>query len=165
MKKSIYLADFDENKWPDLRELESYFLTRAGGERTFQEIGNECWTLKVDGAEGTERLEKYKGRVIITLNVTGSLRHGLLLHYQKCGGGYKDTYYSKGDLSRLLRWTETKHGDVMPIGLFIPFEEAWKAIKEFMKRDGALPHSIAWISDSEIPEEAFPDPVRGIPTE
>jgi hypothetical protein len=53
----------------------------------------------------------------------------------------------------------------MPIGLFIPFEEAWKAVKEFMERDGALPRSIAWISSKDIPEEAFPDPVRGIATE
>jgi hypothetical protein len=42
--------------------------------------------------------------------------------------------------------------------LFIPFETAWKAIKEFMERDAALPASIAWIAAADIPAGAFPPP-------
>jgi hypothetical protein len=82
----------------------------------------------------------------------------LLLHYRKWGGGHKDTYYSKGDLSRLKAWVWTVHGDLMPMGLFIPFERAWLAVKEFMETDGALPKSINWIAEADIPDEAFPDP-------
>ena len=32
------------------------------------------------------------------------------------------------------------------------------AVKEFMERDGALPESIAWVADADVPEDAFPDP-------
>ena len=164
MRRSIYLPDFDQDGWPASRELEAYFLTRAGQRRAF-EIGNDCWGLSVEGVDGTAHMKEYKGRIDINLTIIGSPRHGVLLCHQKWGGRYKDNYYSKGDLSRLLKWTRTNHGDVMSIGLFIPFEEAWKAIKEFMAQDGALPSGIAWVSNKNIPQEAFPDPVRGIPTE
>jgi hypothetical protein len=50
------------------------------------------------------------------------------------------------------------HGDLMPIGLYVPFERAWAAVKEFMEMDGALPKSIAWIGEDDIPDDAFPDP-------
>ena len=53
---------------------------------------------------------------------------------------------------------KTAHGDKMPIGLFIPFETAWKAVKEFMECDGALPKSIEWIAGGDIPDDAFPPP-------
>jgi hypothetical protein len=74
------------------------------------------------------------------------------------GGGLKDTYYSREDLTRLNEWVCTVDGDLMPIGSFIPFEQAWFAVKEFMERDGALPNSIAWISGVDLTDQAFLDP-------
>jgi hypothetical protein len=47
----------------------------------------------------------------------------------------------------------------MPIGLFVPFDRAWLAVKEFIETDGALSKSIDWIDDADIPDEVFPDPV------
>jgi hypothetical protein len=67
------------------------------------------------------------------LTIVGNPRHGVLLQYVKAGAGRRDVYYSKGDLKRLREWVETKHGDLMPIGLFIPFEQAWSAVKEFIE--------------------------------
>jgi Immunity protein Imm1 len=64
----------------------------------------------------------------------------------------------EGDLGRLREWVKTKHGDLMPVGLYIPFERAWAAVKEFMERDGALPESIEWADDADVPEDAFPNP-------
>ena len=46
----------------------------------------------------------------------------------------------------------------MPVGLFIPFAEAWKAVKEFMETEGQLPTSIEWIKGEDLPEGTFPDP-------
>jgi hypothetical protein len=80
------------------------------------------------------------------------------LHYHKTGGARGEFYYSKGDLSRLKERVKTMHGDLMPLGLYIPFESAWKAVKEFIERDGALPNSIEWIAGEDIPDDAFPDP-------
>jgi hypothetical protein len=48
----------------------------------------------------------------------------------------------------------------LPVGLFIPFRTAWKAVREFIETDGELPKSIEWVADRDIPPEAFPDPPR-----
>jgi hypothetical protein len=64
----------------------------------------------------------------------------------------------KGDLRRLKEYVRTLHGTPLPVGLFVPFPAAWKAVKEFMQTDGALPASIEWIASDELPSDAFPDP-------
>ena len=46
----------------------------------------------------------------------------------------------------------------MPIGLYIPFERAFAAVKEFIETDGELPKSIEWIANRELPPNAFPRP-------
>jgi hypothetical protein len=57
---------------------------------------------------------------------------GVLLIYTKYGGGYKEAYRSKGDLTRLREWVRTVHGDPLPVGLYISFRNAWNAVKGFM---------------------------------
>jgi hypothetical protein len=44
----------------------------------------------------------------------------------------------------------------MPIGLFIPFESAWTAVREFIEANGALPTGIVWVGDGDLPRTAFP---------
>ena len=46
----------------------------------------------------------------------------------------------------------------MPMGLFIPFEQALKAVVEFIQTNGARPKCIEWIAPSELPEGSFPEP-------
>jgi hypothetical protein len=74
------------------------------------------------------------------------------------GGGLKLTYSSKGDLRRLREWVRGLHDTPLPIGLFISYEEAWKAVKEFIETDGQLPKSIEWIANRDLPPNTFPDP-------
>ena len=50
------------------------------------------------------------------------------------------------------------HDDPYSLALFIPFEAAWKAVKEFIERDGELPKSIGWIASGDLPPDAFPEP-------
>jgi hypothetical protein len=50
------------------------------------------------------------------------------------------------------------HNTVLPIGLFIPFEKAWTAVKEFVETDGNLPGSIEWIANRDLRPNTFPDP-------
>jgi hypothetical protein len=76
--------------------------------------------------------------------------------YRKYGGGNDESYYSRGNLKRLREWVETVDGDLLTVGLFIPFETAWKAVKEFIERDGALPRSIDWIAERDVPSYACP---------
>jgi hypothetical protein len=58
--------------------------------------------------------------------------------------------------SGYLEMVETKDGDPMPVGLFVPSAKAWKAVNEFMDRGGELPNGIECAVDSDIPTEAFP---------
>jgi hypothetical protein len=67
-------------------------------------------------------------------------------------------FSSKGDLSRIRELVRSFHNTPLPVGLFIPFESAWKAVKEFIETDGALPKSIEWIANSDLPPNTFPDP-------
>jgi hypothetical protein len=53
---------------------------------------------------------------------------------------------------------ESMHGTPLAVGLFIPFVEAWKAVKEFIESDAELPKSIQWIASRDLPPETFPDP-------
>jgi Immunity protein Imm1 len=95
--------------------------------------------------------------------MVGHDRFGVLLSYLKLAGGHGGGYCSKGDLSRLKEWVRTKHDDLMPIGLFIPFESAWRAVKEFMDTEGALPRSIEWIADEDLPNGIFPNQWEDVP--
>lgn len=59
----------------------------------------------------------------------------------------------------------TLHDDPMPVGLFIPFDQAWLAVKEFMETEGNLPTGIDWVSSNDIPDNTFPDPTARLPGE
>ena len=106
----------------------------------------------------TEHLEASKGRIDIDLEMWGNPDLGVLLSYSKWGGGHKQTYSSKGDLRRLRDWVRSTHDTLLPVGLFVPFEVAWKAVKEFIETDGQLPKSIEWIANRDLPPGTFPDP-------
>ena len=83
---------------------------------------------------------------------------GVLLFYHKYGGGFSEAFTSKGDMSRLKEWVRNLHNDPLPVGLFIPFKSAWLAVKEFIETDGALPKSIEWVANKDLPPGTFPDP-------
>jgi len=61
-------------------------------------------------------------------------------------------------LTRLREWVRSTHDTPLPAGLFVPFETAWKAVKEFIETDGELPKSIEWIANRDLPPNTFPDP-------
>lgn len=155
-RKRTYFYDVHDDGWPRLKWLEPFFLTARGRAQAFSE--RESWGLKIHGIEGTENLEPYKGRIDIGLHIQGDLTHGILLWYNKSGGGKWEAMYSKGDPTKMNQWIETIEGDPLPVGLFISFETAWTAVKEFLEREGALPTSIEWIADKDLPENAFLGP-------
>jgi hypothetical protein len=70
----------------------------------------------------------------------------------------KETAYaSKGDLNRLDVFVFSKHGDPYSVGLFIPFEQAWLAVKEFMDTEGELPTAMEWCNARDLPASTFPE--------
>ena len=157
MRKDMYFASRRSEGWANPKELERFFLAPPG-QQWFFETENDSGGLKAEGADGTEHLEANKGRIDIDLAMWGNPDLGVLLIYSKWGGGLKQTYSSKGDLSRLRELVRSTHDTPLPVGLFIPFEEAWKAVKEFIETDGKLPRSIEWIANRDLPPNTFPDP-------
>jgi hypothetical protein len=157
MRKEIYFGEFDGVGWPEPSRLEKYFLAAPGQQWTFRGR-NDNWGLTVEGVEGTEHLNINNGRIDIDLEMWGHPRFGVLLIWSKWGGKYKETFSSKGDLSRLHEWVRTLQDDLRPVGLFIPFDQAWKAVKEFIENDGVLPKSIEWIANRDLPLDTFPVP-------
>jgi hypothetical protein len=61
-------------------------------------------------------------------------------------------------MSRLGEFVRSFHDTPLSLGLFIPFEKGWLAIKEFMLNEGELPTSIEWVASDDLPPETFPDP-------
>ena len=157
MRKHAYFASRPIEGWPSPRDLEPYFLNPPGG-RWFFETGNDTAGFTAEGVDGTEHLQANRGRVDIELEMWGHPTCGVLLIYSKWGGGHKQMLSSKGDLQRLREYVRTLHDTLLPVGLFVPFETAWRAVKEFIESDGALPRSIEWIANRELPPGTFPQP-------
>lgn len=157
MRKRTYFDSRRRAGWPRPKELEHYFLAPRGKE-WFSTGGNDGARLSAEGLYGTEHLEPNKGRIDVHLSMWGNSDHGVFLMYEKWGGGIRETYSSKGDLTRLREWVRSLHDTPLPIGLFIPFKNAWEAVKEFIETDGEFPKSIEWIANKDLPANTFPDP-------
>jgi hypothetical protein len=157
MRKSIDLGLHDQDGWPNPKELEGYFLG-AQGYDWLPDDPSDSAALWAKGVHGTEHLDVGKGRIDIELLIWRNPDFGVLLIYSKWGGPYEEMFSSKGDLSRLHDFVRALHGTLLPIGLFVPFGTAWKAVKEFIETDGELPKSIEWIANRDLPPGTFPKP-------
>jgi len=156
MRKESYFHDFDGPGWPAPDQAKKYFLD---GGRLWASYGNDHWALRAEGLYGTQALSRNES-VNIELGMVGSPDHGVLLQYVKWDGRiqHRDCYLSKGDLSRLGRFMYNLHADPYSLALFIPFEQAFKAVKQFIETDGELPTSIEWVAARDLPPDTFPDP-------
>jgi len=160
MKKTAYFASEWYERWPAAHELERYFLAPPGRQWFGGPGRTDTAGFRAEGADKTEHLPEGKGRVYIDLNMWGRADLGVLLLYWKRADGEGETYTSLGDLNRLDEMMMGAHGDILPIGLFIPFERAWEAVKEFIQTEGRLPTSIDWIANKDLPPHTFPEPTR-----
>jgi hypothetical protein len=160
MKKSARIAsDWYDEGWPEPEDIERYFLAPRGKQWFGREPrSNDAGAFWIEGADGTEDLPENEGRIYIDLSLWGHPDLGVLLIYWKRGGGSDETYSSAGDLAKLGEIFRANHGTKLPVGLFIPFEEAWKAVREFLETDGQLPKSIQWIANKDLPPNTFPPP-------
>jgi hypothetical protein len=158
MKKIADFGPIDRDDWPEPADIEHFFLAPPG-KRWFFESRNDSAAFWLEGAQDTEHLQRgLGGRIDIELMMWGHPTLGVLLIWKKWDGKQLHVFSSKGDLTRLREWVRSTHADPLPVGLFIPYEEAWKAVKEFLETDGALPKSIEWIANSDLPPNTFPDP-------
>lgn len=96
----------------------------------------------------------------------GNPELGVLLQYARYGGGVpRQDWFSKGDMTRIRHWVRSLHSTPLPVGLFISFDRAWLAMKEFMELEGRLPKSIEWVNSDDLPDNTFPDPTVRLPGE
>lgn len=149
MRKSCSFHDFCGPGWPSPDELKKYF---AAGGKLWASRGYDNWALRAEGLYGTAILPR-SDAVTVDLRMMGSPDHGVTLDFARWHGRIRrlDRYCSVGDLSRLWRFTVSLQGDPYSLGLFIPFEEAFTAVKEFIESDGELPTSIGWVSGKDFP--------------
>jgi hypothetical protein len=111
------------------------------------------------GLYGTEHLPDDQP-VTVQLSVNGNPAAGAMLQYSKWDGRVRRriTYNSKGDFNRLREFVRNTDGFLLSKGLFIPFETAWNAVRQFIEADGELPTNIEWIARHQLPPGTFPDP-------
>jgi Immunity protein Imm1 len=155
-KTALFYRDW-RGEWPSLAFMQPYFLDPSLHD-WFGDTGNDTAGLRLEGIDSTGHLGIGEGRKDIRLSMWGNTKHGVLLIHTRPGNGKLQAHSSKGDLSRLGELIRGKHDTPLPVGLFIPFEKAWLAVTEFVEMEGALPKSIEWIANSELPANTFPDP-------
>ena len=159
MRKSCFFGDFDGPYWPAPEQLQKYFLGPSAKHQWPFPRHYDCGMLGGYGLYGTEHLPDDQS-VTVHLNVTGNSTTGVMLQYSKWDGRIRRriTYNSRGDFSRLREFVHNTEGFLLSKGLFIPFETAWNAVKQFIETDGELPTSIEWIARHHLPPGTFPDP-------
>lgn len=166
MQKRSYFHNVRLAGWPSVAELAPYFLAKPAGSGWFHETGNDSAGFDLEGVNGTEHLPPGRGRADISLSMWGNPELGVLLQYARYGGGQpRQDWFSKGDTRKLRQWVRSLHDTPLPIGLFIPFDRAWLAVKEFIETDGKLPTSIEWVNSDDLPDNTFPDPTVRLPGE
>lgn len=166
MRKRVHFDNFWGSFWPTVDELAPYFLAKPAGTGWFHGTGNDSAGLDLEGIDGTEHAPPGRGRKDIGLSMWGNPEFGVLLQYARYGGGQpRQDWFSRGDMRKIKQWVRSLHGTPLPVGLFIPFDLAWLAVKEFMETEGQLPSSIPWINSDDLPDDTFPDPTVRLPGE
>ena len=145
--------------WPDLENIKSCLLDPERRAQFFAK-GRDGGSLSAKGLYGTEGLPARGGLVTANLFLHMNPDHGAKLVYAKWDGRIqkKYSYDSKGDLNRLREFVRSFHGTMLCVGLFIPFEQGWLAIKEFIDTEGELPRAIEWIATEDLPQDIAPYP-------
>jgi hypothetical protein len=158
MYKHSYFNSTNFEGWPNPAEVAPFFL--GPSPRWFTTGGNDGGMFTAEGVDGSAHLPKFAGRIDLYLRMDGFPDRGVMLMYHKfgIGTGIGEARFSKGDQSLLRQHVRTLYGSFVPLGLIIPFEQAFPAVKEFLENDGRLPKSIAWVHSNDLPEGTFPLP-------
>src|SRR5262245_30045949 len=160
MKKQCSFPSCEFGGWPEPKDIAQYFLGSPEENWRF-DIGEDRAGFTLEGFDDTDHLLALDaGRSRVTLYLQVHPIFGMLLQWSKWDGRRREghTFASKGDLRRLGQFVWNRHGSLHPVALFIPYPTAWKAVKEFLETDGALPKGIEWIAASDVPPETFPEP-------
>src|SRR5262249_47779517 len=144
--KEAYFDSLLIDGWPRPKDIESYFLFAPDQPWPFAD--NDSAGFDIDGIDDTRHLPiRDQGRSSVSLHLSAHPILGVYLGWRKWDGLRREprSYVSKGDLSRLGQFVWDQHGSLYPVAFFVSYATAWRAVKEFLETDGALPESIEWI--------------------
>jgi hypothetical protein len=154
-RQMTYFGDYFRTRWPSASSLEKEFFP-APGARWFTSGGNDTASFVLEGVDGTSHFDDVtRGRRDVSLSLLGHPLHGVFLLYKATRAA---AYSSKGDMTKMRNFVRTLHGDLSPLGLFVPFETAWIAVKDFVEHDGLRSPKIAWVDNRTFDADTFPDP-------
>ena len=156
MDKQVDFGRIRGNYWPKPDQLKGLFIAPKGHEWTY-EGGSDSAGLSISRQFVSEDAPSALHSTDLELILWGNPELGVLLQYSRTAAGTSQIFFSSGDLGKLNQWVRTLHGDLRPVGLYIPFHQAWPPVKEFMDTMGELPKAIKWISSSDLPLGTFPD--------
>lgn len=155
MKKTSYFHDCPWEGWPDPIRIKPFFAPAR-----WESGGNDSWSFRLIKSDGVEGAPWGNGPSYADLAMTGVPHLGVTLQYDRWTKStrQRECYNSRGDLSKTLEFVRSLHDDQLSLGLFISFDEAWIAAKQFLESDGALPPGVPWVDSRELPPGTFPDP-------
>ena len=156
MRKTAYFHECPYEGWPSPMDIKSFFSP----ERWISAGGNDSRGFKTVGSDGIEGAPGDQWPSYVSLTMTGVPHLGVTLQYDRWmkSTRQRECYNSKGDVTKTLQFVRSLHGDQLSLGLFISFDQAWIAAKEFLESDGGLPPSVAWVASRDLPPGAFPLP-------
>lgn len=157
MKKEKFFAAEPFEGWPEAKELERYFLGPPK-QRWLAQIRNPSASFTLAGLHGTEHMPWYEGRIDVILGLEVHPKWGVFLHWHTRGPIEHEDYFPKGDLNLLREYCYVGQSGPYPVGLFVPMEVGWIAVKDFLEKDGVRSPRIQWVSAHDLPENTFPDP-------
>lgn len=159
MRKLAFFDTLWAADWPSVEYLEPYFRDTTRRAKFFAD-GHDGGSFSAEGMYGTGDLVPRDRQINSRLFFVANPEHGIMLGYSKWDGRtrHKDDRSSRGDPSRLRQFMISVHGTSLSLGLFIPFEAGWHAVKEFIQTEGELPASIAWVANDDLLPGTFPLP-------
>jgi hypothetical protein len=151
MRKTTNFHDCPWEGWPNPIDIKPFFSpTRWASGR------NDSWGFRTVGSDGIEGPgDNWPSYASLTM--TGVPHFGVTLQYDRWmkSTRQRDSYNSRGDFSKLLKFVRSLHDDQLSLGLFVSFDQAWIGVREFLESDGLLPPGIAWIASRDLPSGAF----------
>ncbi|MEM7303584.1 MAG: hypothetical protein AAF468_21095 [Pseudomonadota bacterium] len=148
-------VDHTYGYWPDPAEIKPFFSPEYENNEIYHGGGDDA-VITLEGIDGTEHLQLGEGRKDIVLMMWFSPKFGVMLFYHRYGIEDGEIYYSKGDMSKIHTVKRNKHSDPLPVALFIPFDDAFNALEDFINSEGKRSDRIEWVSGLDIPSNTFP---------
>jgi hypothetical protein len=153
---NLSIGDYVSSEFPELKTIQHFFLDFT--EAKWPSGGR----LAIYGAQGTESLPPYKGRVDISLAIVPDSEHGFYLIYSKTGVVTGGQFHSLGSQtltrpgSPMIEIDE--NGYAIAAGLFVSPADAWAVVKRFIETNGERSDAIQWLTDAELPDSAISTP-------